>query len=204
MVTIVDYGMGNLNSVCRKLSKIGIKSIISPKPIDMLEADHIILPGVGHFGKAVENLKERGLWDALDEAVLNKKTPILGICLGLQLMAKNSEEGQVEGFGWFDAEVKRFDVANKLKHKIPHMGWNTLKIKKSNSLLDGVPDSSEFYFVHSFHIKCNSPELILSETKYEYDFPSVLGDKHIYGVQFHPEKSHNNGERILYNFINKY
>jgi glutamine amidotransferase len=201
-ITIVDFGMGNLNSVKRKFSRIGIKAIITSTPADVLNAEKIVLPGVGHFQRAVQNLKELKLWDALSMAVLEKKTPILGICLGMQLMAKCSDEGDVDGLGWFDAEVVNFQVKDELKYKIPHMGWNQIINLKGSSLMRDIPDLSEFYFVHSYYLKCNDPADILNETEYENKFVSAVEKENIFGVQYHPEKSHDIGEQVLRNFSN--
>lgn len=194
--------MGNLNSVKRKFSRIGVNAIITSTPADVLNAGKIVLPGVGHFQKAVQNLKELKLWEALNESILIEKTPILGVCLGMQLMAKHSEEGDVDGFGWFDAEVVKFQVKDKLKYKVPHMGWNQIIKAKESLLMKDVPDLSEFYFVHSYHFKCNNSEDILNETEYESVFTSAVEKENIFGVQYHPEKSHDVGERLLRNFIN--
>jgi len=200
-VIIIDYGMGNLHSVKKKLQKIGVNAEISDNPAMIIGASKLFLPGVGHFSKAIHNLKSLNLFDALNEAVLVKKTPILGICLGLQLMAKHSEEGDVDGFGWFDADVVHFDMQDQLKHKVPHMGWNNVKTKKHSLLFDGIPEYQEFYFVHSYHIKSNKEEDVLATTEYENSFVSALEKDNIFGVQFHPEKSHDVGEKLLANFL---
>lgn len=201
MVVIINYGMGNLNSVYRKLSRIGINATISSKPEDIQKADKLILPGVGHFQKAIGNLKSLGLWGILNYEVLSNKKPILGICLGMQLMAKYSEEGNAIGLGWLDASVVRFKVDDKLKYKIPHTGWNQIIKKKESSLMCGIPELSEFYFVHSYHMNCNNKVDILNETEYEYKFVSAVEKENIFGVQYHPEKSHNIGDTLLKNFI---
>ncbi len=200
-VVIVDYGMGNLNSVKRAMDRMKIDSIISSNPGDIVNSDKIILPGVGHFQRAMLNLKELNLLDVLNESVLIEKKPILGICLGMQLMAKKSEEGNAEGLGWFDAETIKFDVADKLKHKIPQMGWNQIQIKKDSLLMRNIPELSEFYFVHSYHIKTDNQSDVLNETQYEYTFPSAIEKENIFGVQYHPEKSHDAGTQLLKNFI---
>jgi len=161
-IIIVNYGLGNVNSVFRKISRLGIHSEISDNPTSILKADKIILPGVGHFRKAVENLQISGIWHALNEAVLVKKTPVLGICLGMQLMTKNSEEGDVEGFGWFNARVVRFRVQDTLKHKVPHMGWNSIKPMKSSKLMNDLPETPGFYFVHSYHAVAEKPDEVLA------------------------------------------
>lgn len=200
-VVIVNYGMGNLNSVKRMMDRLRVDSVISSAPKDIAESDKIILPGVGHFGKAMFNLKELNLLDTLNEAVLVKRKPILGICLGMQLLAKRSEEGGGEGLGWFEAEVVKFDVSDKLKYKIPHMGWNQVLIKKSSPLMKNVAEMSEFYFVHSYHVKIENDADTLNETEFDYVFPSAIEKENIFGVQYHPEKSHDAGAQLLKNFI---
>jgi len=199
---IIDYGMGNLNSVLKKINKISGNVLITSSPEELQQASKIILPGVGHFSKAVNNIKQLGLWEVLNEMVFVKKTPILGICLGMQLMAKSSEEGNVDGFGWFDAEVIKFKVSDKIKFKVPHMGWNTIEVKKQSKLTENLPLSPEFYFVHSYHIKSYNDSEVLANTIYDYEFASALEKDNIFGVQFHPEKSHDIGEKLLTNFLN--
>ncbi len=204
VITIVDYGMGNLLSVKKKLDRLNSGTKISSSPSDILASDKIILPGVGHFQKAMKNLHTLGLYDVLNEAVVQKKIPVFGICLGMQLMAKYSQEGDAEGLGWFDAEVVKFNVKDTLKYKIPHTGWNQVMIKKQSKLMNGIPDNSEFYFVHAYHIKLNNNADALHETGYEYPFVSAVEKENIIGVQYHPEKSHEDGELLLKNFINNY
>ena len=200
-VVIIDYGMGNLYSVKRKFSKIGVDATISSNPDQVMAAQKIVLPGVGHFKKAVKNLKSSGLWDALNSAVLVHNVPVLGICLGMQLMAKHSEEGDTDGFGWFNANVIRFKVNDRLRYKIPHMGWNTVKALKAIPLFHDLPENSEFYFVHAYHCQSNDFSEVLTYTNYEYDFCSALEKENIFGLQYHPEKSHETGEQLLLNFI---
>ena len=200
-VIIVDYGMGNLRSVQKKFNKIGVEAIITSDLIKIENAWKLVLPGVGHFANGVKNLKKFGIWDVLNEIVIFRKTPILGICLGMQLMAQYSEEGDVEGLGWFDANVVRFNVKNKLKFKVPHMGWNNAEHIKQSPLLKGIPKDAMFYFVHSYHIKCNNKEDILTSSEYEYKFTSAIQKDNIYGTQFHPEKSHDWGEQVFRNFV---
>ena len=200
MIAIIDYGMGNLGSVKRKFNLIGVDAVISSDPLDIVNADKLILPGVGHFKKAIENLKKLNLWDIINEVVLIKKKPVLGICLGMQLMAKHSEEGDVKGLGWFDADVVKFQIKDKLKFKVPHIGWNHIRKMKESKLMSELPDLSEFYFVHSYHFKCNNPLDILNETEYESNFTSAIEKENIFGVQYHPEKSHDVGELLLKNF----
>jgi glutamine amidotransferase len=200
-IAIINYGMGNLHSVYRKLSQLNANPVVATTADEILKADKIVLPGVGHFQKAIENLKQLGIYDALNEAVLIKKTPILGICLGMQLMAKQSEEGNAAGFGWIDAHVVKFKIQNKIKYKVPQTGWNTINICKDSSLLKNIEDYSEFYFLHSYHYKVSDQKDILIKTAYEYEFVSAVEKENIFGTQFHPEKSHNSGAQLLKNFI---
>ncbi|PYT00005.1 MAG: imidazole glycerol phosphate synthase subunit HisH [Acidobacteria bacterium] len=195
-VIIVDYGTGNLNSIKRTLDRVSVDSKISSLAEEIRAADKIILPGVGHFGNAMSALNELGLIDALNDAVLEKRTPILGICLGMELMAKRGDEGNVAGLSWLDAEAVRFDI----EEKVPHMGWNQIAVKKDSPLMNGIAEDSEFYFAHSYHLSLNDPADALTETLYGIAFPSAIAKDNIFGVQFHPEKSHDAGARLLKNF----
>jgi glutamine amidotransferase len=200
-IVIVNYGMGNIGSVARKLKRIGASPVVATSSSDLVASDKIILPGVGHFASGVSKLKELGLWDVIIEAVVVKKVPILGICLGMQLLANESEEGPSPGFGWIDANVVRFIVDNPYRYKIPHTGWNHAEIKKDSPLFEGVNLDTGFYFVHSYHMKCHDKSDILSMTEYSIPFVSAVQRDNIFGVQFHPEKSHDAGERLLKNFV---
>jgi glutamine amidotransferase len=200
-VAIVDYGMGNLHSVKRKLDRIGVRAQVTAEPSELVRADKLLLPGVGHFGKAMEHLVQLGLVPALREAVLVRKTPILGICLGMQLFARRSEEGGAEGLGWIDADVTRFGIADTRRFKVPQMGWNGVRVARSSPLLEGVTEQTEFYFVHAYHMICRDSKDVLCDTDYGYAFASVVQRENIYGVQFHPEKSHDAGESLLRNFL---
>lgn len=201
-IVIIDYGMGNLHSVLKRIHKIGGKAIVCSDPEIIANASKIILPGVGHFGKAMKNLKDKNILQALNKAVLERKVPILGICLGMQIMAKHSEEGNAEGLGWIDATVKKFKIEDKLRYKVPHMGWNTVIINKENPLFSDTQDNPEFYFVHSFYLASNDKNINLNETNYEQDFVSAIQLNNIFGVQYHPEKSHDSGNLLFKNFIN--
>lgn len=202
MIAIVDFNMGNLCSIKRTFDHIGTKSVITSDPGKVRDSDRLILPGVGHFSNAVTELKTRGLWDILNKEVLVYKKPVLGICLGMQLMAHHSEEGNAEGFGWLNAEVVRFRISDTINYKVPHTGWNQIIIKKQSTLLSEITSEKEFYFVHAYHLMCDDPSVILVETVYEYPFVSAVQKDNIYGVQFHPEKSHDAGEFLLKNFVN--
>jgi glutamine amidotransferase len=200
-VGVVNYGMGNISSIVKKLNFFRVNYTIINSPNSFDDIDKLILPGVGHFGKAMENLKKMNLIKPLNRAVLEKKTPVLGICLGMQLMAQHSEEGNLKGLGWFDATVQKFNIHDKLNFKVPQMGWNTISINKKSDLMIGIPDQSEFYFIHSFYIKCSVEKDILNKTIYESEFVSAIQKDNIFGVQYHPEKSHDLGEKIFKNFI---
>lgn len=201
-ILIPDFGMGNLHSVERSLARMNVNPIVSSDPREIAKADKIILPGVGHFQTAMKNLSYLKMTDPLNEFVLSKKKPILGICLGMQLMTKSSEEGNIAGLGWIDATVIKFRITDTLKYKIPHIGWNQVMMTKKSSLLKNIPDFSEFYFIHSYHACVIANTDVLTETIYESRFPSAIAKDNIFGVQFHPEKSHQCGAVVLQNFIN--
>ena len=204
MLVIVDYKMGNLHSVKKKLDRLKVDAVISSDPAVILNATKLILPGVGHFGNAMKNLREMNLLDSLNEAVLVKKTPILGICLGMQLMANESRESRTEngekGLGWFDAEVVKFTFEDTLRFKVPHTGWNTISIEKESPIMKDIPENSEFYFVHSYYMKANDSTDVLNYTDYGTRFASAVSKGNISGFQYHPEKSHDVGMRLLQNF----
>lgn len=204
MILILDYHMGNHHSVKRKLDKLGVDSVVSTDPELLGKADKIILPGVGHFGKAMEKLNDLQLIEPLNQAVLIDKKPILGICLGMQLLCKGSEEGKhglVKGLGWIDGKVVRFSVKDTLRFKVPHTGWNTVLPSPSNRLLKGIKDGDDFYFVHSYYLQLSDPTIELASTTYEAPFTSAVEKDNIFGVQFHPEKSHDVGMLLLKNFV---
>ena len=199
-IVIVDYGMGNLFSIYKKLSRKGLNPVVASDAKIIQKADKIILPGVGHFRKAMDNLDQLNLLHVLNEQIMEKKKPILGICLGMQLFANSSEEGNAVGLKWIDAEVVKFQVNDKIKYKIPHMGWNQIRIAKESELMKDIPDASEFYFVHSYYMKAKVGD-ILNETEYEETFTSAVEKENIFGVQYHPEKSHDAGDLLLKNFV---
>jgi len=175
--------------------------MISSEIEDVSQADKIILPGVGHFARAMANLEELGLLDALNEAILIKRKAVLGICLGMELMAMTSEEGNTPGLQWLDAGAVRFKISAAARHKVPHMGWNSIQIKKPSALMKDVEDLSEFYFAHSYYLRIKDRSDVLNETEYGISFPSAVERDNIFGVQYHPEKSHNVGVKVLKNFI---
>lgn len=203
MIVIVDYGMGNLGSVLKALKYLKVDAKISTSVADIENASKLILPGVGHFSRAMDKLRELDYVDALNKRVLDDKIPVLGICLGMQLLAKHSEEGDSEGLGWIDASIKKFEIEDKLRWKVPQMGWNSIDIKRSNLLLDDIEQGELFYFVHSFYMTCEESEDILASTNYSGDFTSIVQKDNIFGTQFHPEKSHDQGLRLIANFVSK-
>jgi len=201
MIVIIDYGMGNLGSVKNMLKRIGYPAIISSKPEDILNATKLILPGVGAFGNGMKNIENLGILKVINKKVLEEKTPILGICLGMQLMAMHSEEGNANGLGWFSGNVIKFKVSDKLKYKIPHIGWNHISVEKPSKLMNDMKIEDEFYFVHAYHYQTEVEDEILNKTRYEYDFVSAIQKNNIFAVQYHPEKSHDAGEKLFRNFI---
>ena len=200
-IVLVDYGMGNLHSVKKKLLRLNENPIITSSKEEILNADKVILVGVGNFKKAMLNLNQLNIVDALNEIALVKKKPVLGICLGMQLMANKSEEGGVDGLGWVDGNVVKITVSDRTKYKVPHMGWNSINKIKDSPLMEGIPNKSEFYFIHSYYFKPNHSDCILNETEYAFTFVSAFQQENIYGVQYHPEKSHDNGNMVLSNFL---
>ncbi len=200
MIVIVDYGMGNLHSVQKAFKRVGADAVITNDAGEIVKADKIILPGVGHFKKGMENLQKLGLIEILNKKVLKDGVPFLGICLGAQLITRHSEEGDAVGLSWVNAKTLRFDADKKLK--IPHMGWNSISIKKKSDLLNGLDNDSQFYFVHSYYIECENNDEAIGITSYGREFVCALQKGNIYGVQFHPEKSHDSGLRIIKNFLN--
>jgi imidazole glycerol-phosphate synthase subunit HisH len=202
MITIVDYGMGNLGSIRNMLTKIGAASEISSDPRVVMAAQKLILPGVGAFDAGMQSLERNGLRSVLDERVLGARVPTLGICLGMQLMTRHSAEGDRAGLGWIDAQVLRFEPADS-GLKVPHMGWNLVAPARPDALLENLPEQSRFYFVHSYYVTCADRADVLLTTSYGRQFDSGLHRDNVWGVQFHPEKSHKFGMQLLTNFANR-
>ncbi len=203
MITIVDYQMGNLHSVKRAFNRLGVEVSIATKPSEILSAKKLILPGVGHFGKAMDAMRQRDLIEPLNEKIATEKTPILGICLGMQLMTEGSDEGGVEGLGWFNCKTEKLIVDNPIAYKVPHTGWNTIQHSATESIFENVPTESEVYFVHSFGVNKAPEHEILCTTVYSNSFVSGLKKDTLFGMQFHPEKSHDCGLQLFSNFIHK-
>lgn len=195
--------MGNLGSVLKCLRYLKVDAKVSESKDDIEHASKLILPGVGHFSKAMYKLRQLDYIDVLNKKVIEDKTPVLGICLGMQLFAISSEEGGSSGLGWIDAEIKKFEIDDKLIWKVPHIGWNTIAIKKRSELTYQAGEGESYYFVHSYYMSCNDTEDVAAVTKYSIDFTSIVQRDNIYGTQFHPEKSHDQGLDLIKNFILK-
>jgi glutamine amidotransferase len=207
MVAIINYGLGNLGSISNMLKVIGEKSVITNEPRQIRNADRIILPGVGSFDAGMTELEERDLITIIQEEAESGK-PILGICLGMQLLGRKSEEGHKAGLGLIPFDNVRFDFSNvdeqlKKQLKIPHMGWDIVTFKQSKPLFEGIQGVQRYYFVHSFHAVCSEPENVLMTCDYGYEFVAAVCKDNVYGVQFHPEKSHDFGMRIFENFVGR-
>lgn len=201
MITIIDYGVGNINAFVNVYKRVNIPVKIAKNIEDLQDAQKLILPGVGHFDYAMEKLNASGMRDKLDELVLIDKMPVLGICVGMQMMANHSDEGQQEGLKWIDASVQKFDI-NKINQvtKLPHMGWNDVKPVKDISLFSGLEKEAIFYFLHTFYFKCHNEQDVMAVSDYGIQFASAAYHENKYGIQFHPEKSHHYGEILLHNF----
>lgn len=201
MIKIIDYGLGNIKAFANVYEKLNIPVAIVKTADDLKDATKIILPGVGSFDYAMSQLNKSGLRETLDKLALKHKLPVMGICVGMQMLAKSSEEGVLPGLGWIDATVKRFDTSVlKSKTQLPHMGWNTIHPNKDNPLMVNISNDSRFYFLHSYYFQCNNPNDTIATTEYGIQYTSAVNIKNIYGVQFHPEKSHQWGIQLLKNF----
>lgn len=192
--------MGNLGSICKALEHVGGEVVLTSDPECVMAADKIVLPGVGAFGEGIENLRERGLLTVLAGEVKEKKKPFLGICLGMQLLAKKSFEfGEHEGLGWIDAEVTKLALPAPLK--VPHVGWNSVSFIREHPILAGMKSGADFYFVHSYHMICKDPTVILGTVDYGSPMVAMIVKDNIVATQFHPEKSQQDGLQLLKNFI---
>jgi len=203
MLILIDYGFGNLRSVYNKLKRLDCTVKVSEHYDDIKSADKLILPGVGNFATGINKLKERNQYDLIRQRALEEKIPILGICLGMQLFSMFSEEGESEGLKLINAKIIRFRITEdqQYKLKVPHMGWNNVKINGNSVLLKNIPEDSLFYFVHSYHYIADNPDFITGTTIYGYEFISLVEQENIFGTQFHPEKSQDAGMQLLKNFV---
>ncbi|KXH73720.1 MAG: imidazole glycerol phosphate synthase subunit HisH [Candidatus Thorarchaeota archaeon SMTZ-45] len=201
MITIIDFGMGNLGSILNMLERMDYKAEITSDLETIENAEKLILPGVGAFDLAMTNLQTQKMIPVLNRLVLENRVPILGICLGMQILSRKSEEGVLEGLSWIEADTFRFRFDNEQSLRIPHMGWNTIHTAQDSCLFEGMYEEARFYFVHSYHVKCSNEENVLATTDYGITFTSSVIRDNIYGVQFHPEKSHKFGMKLLGNFV---
>lgn len=204
MIAIIDYKMGNVGSIQNMLKKLGARSEITDNPDSILAADKIILPGVGNFDHGVKKLRKHGMTSILEKKVLENATPLLGICLGMQLLTEGSDEGSEAGLGWIRGKALEFNFSkmNIKQSKIPHMGWNSVEIQNENRLLEHLnTEDTRFYFVHKYRVQCDHRADVLATSHYGITFDSIINKKNIYGTQFHPEKSHKFGLQLLRNFL---
>lgn len=202
MILVIDYDMGNVGSVLNMLKKVGAEARLSRSPEDLLQASKLILPGVGAFDNGMANLQHLGYLPLLKRCVLEEKRPILGICLGMQLFTRRSEEGTELGLNWLDADTVRFRFdSDRLDLKIPHMGWNDAHPRPGSWFFNNGNREERFYFVHSYHVICDNLDNVLATTSYGYEFPSAVLQDNIVGTQFHPEKSHRFGMAFLKRFV---
>lgn len=200
MVVILDCGMGNLQSVVRAFQKTGVPVRVSASPGDLEEAGRIVLPGVGSFDQGMRSLRDTGLLPVLERRVHQDKVPVIGICLGMQMLTEGSEEGSCPGLGWIRGRTRRFQPNGQVL-KIPHLGWNEVETRRESPLLGAAPANRCFYFAHSYYVSCDEEGDVLATTRYGQEFVSALNRGNIYGTQFHPEKSHADGLRIIENFV---
>jgi glutamine amidotransferase len=203
-IAIIDYGLGNLGSVQNMLRKAGAVSVLVNDPDQLDRYPAVILPGVGAFDAGAKKLAEQGFDDALKQYVANESGLLLGICLGMQLLMDSSEEGECLGLGFIPGQVSHFIFSEELASqnlKIPHMGWNELKVISDTPLLEGLDDRARFYFVHSYHAVCSCADHVLASANYGYEFTCMIGKDNVFGAQFHPEKSHRFGLHLFKNYI---
>ena len=202
MITIIDYGLGNIKAFANIYERLNINVKIAKTKYDIVGAEKLILPGVGAFDFAMSQLNSSGMRDVIEKEVISNKVPVLGVCVGMQMLANSSEEGELDGLGWVDGTVNKFDkkLFNSDLCRLPHMGWNNVNQSNKSNLFSNVPDLGRFYFLHSYYFNCNNNNNIISTSTYGSNFTSAVNSNNIFGVQFHPEKSHFLGVQVLNNF----
>lgn len=202
MITIIDYGLGNIKAFANIYERLNINVKIAKTKYDIVGAEKLILPGVGAFDFAMSQLNSSGMRDVIEKEVISNKVPVLGVCVGMQMLANSSEEGELDGLGWIEGTVTKFDkkLFNSDFCRLPHMGWNTVKQSSKSNLFTNIPDLGRFYFLHSYYFNCNYNNIIISTSNYGSNFASAVNSNNIFGVQFHPEKSHFLGVQVLNNF----
>lgn len=203
MITIIDYGSGNIKAIANIYEKLKVPYTIASIPEQVIGAKKIFLPGVGAFDETISKLDSTGFRQVLDKEVLENKVPIMGICVGMQILADSSEEGTCKGLGYIKGKVKKINPNLILqKPKLPHLGWNSIEVLKNNELLKDIDPVFGFYFLHTYYFECEDKNNILATTNYGATFASAVYRENVFGIQFHPEKSHNNGVKLLHNFAN--
>jgi glutamine amidotransferase len=201
MIAIVDYGLGNVRAFANVFAALDVQCSIATRPEQLQGAAKVVLPGVGAFDQAMQRLRASGMRPVLDEMALERAVPVLGVCVGMQILAASSAEGGEPGLGWIDGHVEKFpetDAARRIW--VPHMGWNGVRALRAGRLFDGLDADSRFYFLHSYYMRCRSPDDALAVTDYGGEFVCAVARRNVFGVQFHPEKSHAAGVRLLKNF----
>lgn len=203
MIAIIDYGMGNAGSILNMLRRVGGEAVVTSESSELANASALILPGVGAFDNGMEKLTSSGLLPVVRDKVLLQKVPFLGVCLGMQLLFRSSEEGQAPGLGWVPGEVRRFDFGSRSMEslKVPHMGWSEIEATPGNILFRGLEEKARFYFVHSYHVECEDEKHVSAYARYGYRFACAVQHENIFGAQFHPEKSHRFGMTFFRNFL---
>jgi glutamine amidotransferase len=203
VIAIVDYGSGNIKAIFNIYHRLGIPAFVASRAEELERATKVILPGVGAFDQVIRHLEASGIRPALADCVLNRNVPLLGVCVGMQLLAKSSDEGTLSGLGWIDGHVKKFDCSRFTQRThLPHMGWNDVRVVRPHPLLEDLDGDAIFYFLHSYYFSCNSADNVLAEADYGGPFACAVHTRNIFGVQFHPEKSHQAGIHLLRNFAN--
>ena len=201
MIAIIDYGVGNIKAFSNIYKQLGLEVKVARAASDLEGSNKLILPGVGHFDYAIKQFTESGMREAAEKMVMNDKVPVIGICVGMQMLAKSSDEGKLPGLGWMDATVKKFDSSLlHQKTRLPHMGWNDVTPVAKNRLLVGLESEARFYFLHSYYFDCHNPADTIATANYGIEFSCIVNHDNIFGVQCHPEKSHHFGIQLLKNF----
>jgi glutamine amidotransferase len=201
MITIIDYGSGNIKAIANIYEKLNIDYSIAKSPEQVVGAKKIFLPGVGAFDETISKLDSTGFREVLDIEVLQNKVPIIGICVGMQILAESSEEGSLNGLGYIKGKVKKIDASLlNQKPRLPHLGWNSIEINRPSELLKNIDPEFGFYFLHTYYFECADNNDVLTTTTYGKPFASAVNHENVYGIQFHPEKSHQNGITLLHNF----
>jgi imidazole glycerol-phosphate synthase subunit HisH len=201
MISIIDYGVGNVKAFLNIYNKLGHRAHLAKTVEDLVGSTKIILPGVGHFDYAMTKFLDSGLGETVNDLVLNKKIPVAGICVGMQMLARKSEEGSMMGLGWMESDVVKFDTEKiDFRPHLPHMGWNDVEIVKNDKIMAGFPTTSKFYFLHSYFMACDNEGDVIATSKYGSTFSCIVNHENIYGIQCHPEKSHGFGINFLNNF----